>query len=72
MSKVICDSRRWGFVQNNFGLFGSSCYFRALCSINFLKKSSLEKKVFFSPIHQNILDNDFKRNETNTSRLFLD
>ena len=36
------------------------------------KKSSLEKKVFFAPIHQIILDKDFKRYETNASRLFLD
>ena len=53
MSKVICDSHRWDFVPNNFGLFRSCCYFGALCSIN-LKKSSLEKKVFIAPIHQNI------------------
>ena len=42
-----------GFVPNNFGLFRSRCYFGAICSINF-KKRSLEKKVFFAPIHQNI------------------
>ena len=53
MSKVICDSHRWGFVPNNFRLFRPRCYFGALCSINF-EKSSLEKKVFFAPIHQNI------------------
>ena len=33
--------------------FALSAVFGALCSIN-LKKSSLEKKVFFAPIHQNI------------------
>ena len=53
MSKVICDSHRWGFAPNNFRLFRSRCYFGALCSINF-EKSSLEEKVFFAPIHQNI------------------
>ena len=43
MSKVICDSHRWDFVPNNFGLFHSRCYFGALCSIN-LKKSSLDMR----------------------------
>ena len=53
MSKVVGDSHRLGFVPNNFGLFRFHCYFGASCSINF-KKSSLEKKVFFAPIYQNI------------------
>ena len=44
MSKVICDSHRWGFVPNNFGLFRSRCYFWGIMQHKF-KKSSLEKKV---------------------------
>ena len=38
MSKVICDSHRWGFVPNNVRLFRSRCYFGALCSNFFEKK----------------------------------